>query len=156
MDRLPFSRRNCGKPRALPNPLLVLGLLQRRGFITLRCLFRSVPCLSVTDRESLRFLSQIAEDELVDIVPNMRMEPLHMICGDFGPFLPQMAARVPFWLAVALKKRGKCTVRPPEWMSVENSTWVLEADRDSEKEFQTLPFHYIEISRLLFTSQISY
>ncbi|KAI4385686.1 hypothetical protein MLD38_003681 [Melastoma candidum] len=92
----------------------------------------------------------VAEDELVDIVPNMRMEPLNMICGDFGPFLPQIAARVPIWLAVALKKRGKCTIRPPEWMSVEKLTQVLEAERDSEKEFQSLPFHYIEISRLLF------
>lgn len=27
---------------------------------------------------------------------------------------------------------------------------VLEAERDSDKEFQVLPFHYVEISRLLF------
>ena len=25
---------------------------------------------------------------------------------------------MPLWLAVALKKRGKCTIRPPEWMTV--------------------------------------
>lgn len=40
--------------------------------------------------------------------------------GDFGPFLPQIATTVPLWLAMALKKRGKCTIRPPEWMSVGN------------------------------------
>ncbi|MCD7464497.1 DNA replication protein psf2 [Datura stramonium] len=55
----------------------------------------------------------------------MRMEPLNLISGDFGPFRPQIAAQVPLWLAVALKKRGKCTIRPPEWMSVEKLTQVL-------------------------------
>lgn len=91
----------------------------------------------------------MAEDEMVEIVPNMRMEPLNMLCvcsslctwflyrslsglmqmgnfyhdlqGDFGPFYPQMATQVPMWLAIALKKRGKCTIRPPEWMSVGES-----------------------------------
>ncbi|PKI46569.1 DNA replication complex GINS protein PSF2 isoform X1 [Punica granatum] len=92
----------------------------------------------------------IAEDELIEIVPNMRMDQLNLIRGDFGPFLPQIATEVPLWLAVALKKRGKCRIRPPEWMSVEKLTQVLEAERDSEKEFQVLPFHYVEISRLLF------
>ncbi|CAI9092397.1 OLC1v1027625C2 [Oldenlandia corymbosa var. corymbosa] len=94
-------------------------------------------------------LEFLAEDELIEIVPNMRMDPLNLICGDFGPFRPQIATQVPVWLAVALKKRGKCTIRPPEWMSVEKLTEVLEAERDTEK-FQPLPFHYVEISRLLF------
>ncbi|GAA0163228.1 hypothetical protein LIER_19143 [Lithospermum erythrorhizon] len=91
----------------------------------------------------------LAEDELIEIVPNMRMDTLNLICGDFGPFYPQIATQVPLWLAVALKKRGKCTIRPPEWMSVEKLTPVLEAERDSQT-FQPLPFHYVEISRLLF------
>jgi GINS complex subunit 2 len=88
-----------------------------------------------------------AEDEIIDIVPNIRMEALNMICvrrpppvptpppppfllptscishaaavqGDFGPFLPQIPTKVPLWLAVALKRRGKCTVRTPGWMTV--------------------------------------
>ncbi|KAI8006052.1 DNA replication complex GINS protein PSF2 [Camellia lanceoleosa] len=70
--------------------------------------------------------------------------------GDFGPLHPQIPTQVPLWLAVALKKRGKCTIRPLEWMSVEKLTQVLEAERDSQKTFQRLPFHYVEISRLLF------
>ncbi|CAK9135619.1 unnamed protein product [Ilex paraguariensis] len=92
----------------------------------------------------------LAEDELVEIVPNMRMDPINLICGDFGPFRPQIATQVPLWLAVALKKRGKCTIRPPEWMSVDKLTQLLEAERDTERVFQPLPFHYVEISRLLF------
>ncbi|KAL4561292.1 hypothetical protein LXL04_033456 [Taraxacum kok-saghyz] len=95
-------------------------------------------------------LEFLAEDETIEIVPNLRMERLSLICGDFGPFRPQIATQVPIWLAVALKKRGKCTIRPPDWMSVEKLTQVLEAERDSASSFEALPFHYVEISRLLF------
>lgn len=92
----------------------------------------------------------MAEDEMIEIVPNMRMDPLNLLCGDFGPFHPQIATQVPIWLAVALKRRGKCTIRAPEWMSVDNLTKVLEAERESPRVFEPLPFHYVEISRLLF------
>ncbi|XP_057789126.1 DNA replication complex GINS protein PSF2 [Salvia miltiorrhiza] len=94
-------------------------------------------------------LEFLAEDEMIEIVPNLRMDPLNFISGDFGPFRPQIPTQAPLWLAVALKKRGKCTIRAPEWMSVDKLSQVLEAERDSEK-FQPLPFHYVEISRLLF------
>lgn len=108
---------------------------------------QSDPQSSVFSAAEMEFL---AEDEMIEIVPNMRMEPLNLISGDYGPFRPQIATQVPLWLAVALKKRGKCTIRPPEWMSIDRLTQVLEAERDSPKEFQPLPFHYVEISRLLF------
>ncbi|KAL6524724.1 hypothetical protein OROHE_016006 [Orobanche hederae] len=93
----------------------------------------SEPHASVFSAAELEFL---AEDEMIGI-------------GDFGPFRPQIATEVPLWLAVALKRRGKCTVRAPDWMAVDKLAQVLEAERDSEK-FQPLPFHYVEISRLLF------
>ncbi|KAL2940471.1 DNA replication complex GINS protein PSF2 [Bienertia sinuspersici] len=108
---------------------------------------QSDPQISVFTAAEMEFL---AEDEMIEIVPNMRMEPLNLISGDYGPFRPQIATQVPLWLAVALKRRGKCTIRPPEWMSIDRLTQVLEAERDSPKEFQPLPFHYVEISRLLF------
>ncbi|GFQ01975.1 DNA replication complex gins protein psf2 [Phtheirospermum japonicum] len=106
----------------------------------------SEPHASAFSAAELEFL---AEDEVIEIVPNMRMDPLNFISGDFGPFRPQIATEVPLWLAVALKKRGKCTIRAPEWMSVDKLSQVLDAERESEK-FQPLPFHYVEISRLLF------
>ncbi|KAL9275050.1 DNA replication complex GINS protein PSF2-like protein [Drosera capensis] len=142
---------------------------------------QSNPLFSLFSPAEMEFL---AEDELMEIVPNMRIEslphqkkssrmepPLRLISGDYGPFQPQIVTQVPMWLAVALKKRGKCTIRPPEWMSVEcqakltncssciffnkmketqNLARILEAERDSPREFQQLPFHYVEISRLLF------
>ncbi|CAA2998717.1 DNA replication complex GINS PSF2 [Olea europaea subsp. europaea] len=44
--------------------------------------------------EHLEFL---AEDEMIEIVPNMRMDPLNFVSGDFGPFRPQIAMQVPLW-----------------------------------------------------------
>ncbi|XP_026393594.1 DNA replication complex GINS protein PSF2-like [Papaver somniferum] len=108
---------------------------------------QSDPHLSIFSAAEVEFL---AEDELVEIIPNMTMDSLNFICGDFGPFSPHIPTEVPIWLAMALKKRGKCAIRPPNWMSLEHLTQVLEAERDSRREFQPLPFHYVEISRLLF------
>ncbi|TVU37063.1 hypothetical protein EJB05_19030 [Eragrostis curvula] len=120
---------------------------------------QSDPQLSVFSPSEVEF---VAEDEIVEIVPNIRMDALNMICvrprltshspapGDFGPFSPQIPSKVPLWLAVALKKRGKCTIRTPDWMTVDRLTQVLDAERESPREFQPLPFHYIEISKLLF------
>ncbi|KAH9710424.1 DNA replication complex GINS protein PSF2 [Citrus sinensis] len=100
---------------------------------------QSDPHVSLFSPPEVEFM---AEDELVEIVPNMRMDPLNFICGDFGPFYPQIPVKVPLWLAAALKKRGKCTIRPPQWMSI--------GEREDRGTFQAVPFHYIEISRLLF------
>ncbi|KAK4267844.1 hypothetical protein QN277_024575 [Acacia crassicarpa] len=108
---------------------------------------QSDPHFSLFSAEELEF---VAEDDMVEIVPNLKMDALNLISGDFGPFVPQIATQVPLWLAVALKKRGKCSIRPPEWMSVDNLTQVVEAERESQEMSEKLPFHYVEISRLLF------
>ena len=52
-------------------------------------------------------LEFIAEDQIVEIVPKFKHGPLHLIQGDFGPFVPQARATVPLWLAITLKKRQK-------------------------------------------------
>ncbi|WZY83688.1 hypothetical protein YC2023_030072 [Brassica napus] len=109
------------------------------------------PHVSLFSPEEVEFM---AEDELVEIVPNMNMEPLNFIAGDFGRFIPQIPIQVPLWLAVALKRRGKCTFRPPGWLSVDNLTQVLEAEREPQSKFQALPFSYVEIARLLFDQYV--
>ncbi|GBG41871.1 hypothetical protein CBR_g83733, partial [Chara braunii] len=96
----------------------------------------------------------LAEDELISIVPNFRSDGMHMLCGDFGPFRPQIPVKVPLWLALSLKKRRKCTLQTPDWMNVDNLARVLEEERESTGVFQELPFHYIEISQLLFDNAI--
>ncbi|XP_071738722.1 DNA replication complex GINS protein PSF2 [Rutidosis leptorrhynchoides] len=108
---------------------------------------QSDPHGSIFSAAELEFL---AEDETIEIIPNLKMDGLGLICGEFGPFQPSVPTEVPIWLAVALKRRNKCTIRPPDWMSVEKLTQVLEAERDAASTFEPLPFHYVEISRLLF------
>eukprot|EP00475_Leptophrys_vorax_P041535 TRINITY_DN78303_c0_g1_i1.p1 TRINITY_DN78303_c0_g1~~TRINITY_DN78303_c0_g1_i1.p1 ORF type:complete len:200 (+),score=13.35 TRINITY_DN78303_c0_g1_i1:106-705(+) len=93
-----------------------------------------------------------AEDELVRVVPNFRADALRLFAGEFGPFRPQMAVEVPLWLAVALKKRGKCAVQPPTWMAADRLSAALDAEREQEG-FQPLPFHYIEVAHLLFEAE---
>jgi hypothetical protein len=39
--------------------------------------------------------------------------------GDFGPFKINQIVEVPLWLAIELKKKNKCRVITPEWLSIE-------------------------------------
>ncbi|CAI5993088.1 unnamed protein product [Closterium sp. NIES-65] len=107
------------------------------------------PPLTASSRLRIEF---IAENELVSIVPNFRADALHLHAGDIGPFRPQIALQVPLWLAIALKKRAKCSIQPPPWLAADRLTEILEAERENEG-FQQMPFHYIEISQLLFSAE---
>eukprot|EP00243_Klebsormidium_subtile_P004760 TRINITY_DN1890_c0_g1_i2.p1 TRINITY_DN1890_c0_g1~~TRINITY_DN1890_c0_g1_i2.p1 ORF type:complete len:124 (-),score=9.12 TRINITY_DN1890_c0_g1_i2:512-883(-) len=91
-----------------------------------------------------------AEDELIDILPNFRLDALYMIQGEFGPFRPQIPTTVPIWLAVLLKKRGKCSIQLPEWMSVDELTRVIGREQEHVAEFHPVHYHYIEIAQILF------
>lgn len=81
-------------------------------------------------------LEFLAEEELVEILPRMRIDRLHFISvrisnaagatpcthipstqGTFGPFAPGMPVKVPLWLALALKEATKCDIQCPEWMT---------------------------------------
>ncbi|KAJ6225420.1 hypothetical protein RDWZM_003965 [Blomia tropicalis] len=60
----------------------------------------------------------VAEEDLVEIIPNFRYDQqLNLITGDFGPFRPSVPVKVPFWLAVNLYRKNKCTVLSPNWVS---------------------------------------
>ncbi|ONK80269.1 uncharacterized protein A4U43_C01F15780 [Asparagus officinalis] len=54
--------------------------------------------------------------------------------GDYGPFFPQIATKMPLWLAVALRRHGKYTIRSPEWMSVVICTKGINLYRDYERK----------------------
>ncbi|CAM9599503.1 unnamed protein product, partial [Hapterophycus canaliculatus] len=94
-------------------------------------------------------LEFIAEDQLIEIVPKFKHGPLHLIQGDFGPFVPQARAKVPLWLAITLKKRQKCQIACPPFMSVGYLEQVLRREREDAAVFTPLPHHYLEIASLL-------
>mmetsp|Transcript_21817 Transcript_21817/g.30121 ORF Transcript_21817/g.30121 Transcript_21817/m.30121 type:complete len:227 (-) Transcript_21817:59-739(-) len=90
----------------------------------------------------------LAEETLVEVVSNFDHPALKFISGKFGPFVSQMVCKIPLWLAITLKKRGKCTFVTPDWMKVEELEKVIVNEK-TQKNLGNLPFHYIEVSQLL-------
>lgn len=73
---------------------------------------------------------------------------LHFISGDFGPLVPGMPCQLPLWLALTLRKKGKCRIEIPDWMSIQSlETYISQERRDTR--FSSVPFHYVEIAQLL-------
>jgi len=98
-------------------------------------------------------LEFIAEEELVEIVPRFEMDTVRMIgaskeTSTYGPFKPLTRASVPLWMAVALKKRNKCNIVAPAWLSV-NSLEDQQIKETNDGPFSNLPYRYLEISRVL-------
>lgn len=93
----------------------------------------------------------LAEESMIEIVPNFRMDTIECINDDYGPFRPQFPAKVPLWLAIQLKKYKKCNIRPPEWMKPSMLKDQLEQEQNEEKYFKEIPYHFLEISSLILT-----
>jgi GINS complex subunit 2 len=105
---------------------------------------------------SPREIDFFAQDDLITIVPKFSIQTptrkLDCIMGSFGPFGPGRECEVPLWMALALWKRKKCDIKPPEWMDPEYLQTVLDLERGDPLSFQPLPFHYQEIAQFLFTA----
>jgi GINS complex subunit 2 len=71
----------------------------------------------------------VAQKHHVTIVPSFSTtEPLHLITGQFGPFRSNQTIDVPFWLALELRQQGKCRLRPPVWLDVDElgQLWEIQ------------------------------
>jgi len=92
----------------------------------------------------------IAEEQTVEIIPNFSLTRrlIHLSTGSAGPFQAQIPVRVPLWLAIVLKRHGKCVINPPLWLSVHELEAVLDLEK-SDEVFQPVPFHFIEITHAL-------
>lgn len=93
----------------------------------------------------------LAEDTLVTIIPSISHPELLFISGTFGPLESGMPCDVPLWLAITLRKRGKCVIKMPEWMSADSLEQLVEHEK-SRPMLGSLPFHFMEIAHLLLTS----
>ncbi|KAK9865039.1 hypothetical protein WJX84_004805 [Apatococcus fuscideae] len=101
--------------------------------------------------EQLEFF---AEDVSVKIIPNFSLSrasqgSAHCIGGDYGPFQPNFPMEVPLWLALYLHRHKKCRIEAPDWMSIDSLQGLYEQERLIAAGFQPIPYHYIEVSRLL-------
>lgn len=96
-------------------------------------------------------LEFVASDELVTIVPTVKMDKIRFISGIYGPFVGGRPTTVPLWLAVNLKLKKKCNIVPPDWLSVEflQDKLSVETDERLKDGFARFPFRYAEIAKVL-------
>ena len=64
-----------------------------------------------------------SSETLVDILPLVSLDRVRLLSGTYGPFHPPAHAVVPLWLAISLRKKRKCVIVPPEWLTV--GKWVF-------------------------------
>nr|GAT58215.1 predicted protein [Mycena chlorophos] len=93
-------------------------------------------------------LELIATQTLIDVIPLISMEKTAFISGAYGPLRPPHKARIPLWMALTLKRKKKCHILAPEWLSVEYLQNKIQ-EETSQPGFTQLPFHFAEISRVL-------
>ncbi|GAA5830455.1 hypothetical protein JCM11251_002476 [Rhodosporidiobolus azoricus] len=87
----------------------------------------------------------------VEIVPTVRMGAVEGLDGEgvqYGPFTPPQKAFVPLWLAVHLKKKRRCRIVSPQWLSVGFLEQVLKQEQ-TDPNFSDLPRDYLEVSKVL-------
>lgn len=90
----------------------------------------------------------IAEETMIKITSRIDHDEFYFLSGTYGPLSAGLPCDLPLWLALTLRRKGKCTIQPPEWMSVVELERVVAREK-SEDNFEALPFHYVEISQLL-------
>mmetsp|Transcript_39866 Transcript_39866/g.66870 ORF Transcript_39866/g.66870 Transcript_39866/m.66870 type:complete len:215 (-) Transcript_39866:98-742(-) len=86
----------------------------------------------------------------IEIIPNFSLPRLQLLEGDYGPFRPSMRMTVPLWVARFLKRRKRCQIAIPEWLKLDKLEELLDEERRDEHVFKELPYHYYEISSVLF------
>lgn len=92
----------------------------------------------------------LSEEIVVTIIPNINHPTFKFISGQFGPLLSGLPCSVPLWLAINLRKRGKCVIKIPDWLTVESLESLVKHER-SQVNLGELPYHYMEIAQLLLT-----
>ena len=94
-------------------------------------------------------LEFFACEERILINPRVRLAELKFTCEAIDELQPLREVEVPLWLALFLKKRDKCQIKPPEWLEVDRLKATLAEARENEDKFSDLPFHYLEMAKLL-------
>lgn len=94
------------------------------------------------------FCDFLAEDELIEIVPNFKYDQvLNLINGDFGPFAPAIPTRVPIWMALNLYRQQKCKINLPHWIT--DLDKLYEEQANSPGLIKMPCDHWMEILKLL-------
>ncbi|ODV88735.1 hypothetical protein CANCADRAFT_128017 [Tortispora caseinolytica NRRL Y-17796] len=94
-------------------------------------------------------VSYLAEEQLVSIVPRQSMDSITLIGRSMPALRPLVRQEVPLWLALLLKRHGKCSIVAPAWLDIENLKHIYEQEQANRNRFSELPEHWIETSELL-------
>ena len=90
----------------------------------------------------------IGEESIITVTSGFDHSQFLFISGAFGPLRAGFPCDLPLWFAITLRKKNKCTIQVPDWMTVEYLSEAIQKEKTSNV-FEELPFHYIEISQLL-------
>ena len=75
----------------------------------------------------------VVQKHHVTIVPLFSTgDPLHLLTGRFGPFKSNQEIDVPLWLALELKKQGKCRLTPPRWLEVAELEMLCDLQKQDQ------------------------
>lgn len=106
--------------------------------------------LKESQRLSCQEIEFFGDDELIEIIPNIKLPVINLITGDFGPFEVGIPVTVPLWLAISLKESKRCRILPPDWLKEENVLAKVEEERNNPNSgLVQLHKHYLEIASKL-------
>lgn len=91
----------------------------------------------------------LAENKLVEIIPNFNYKKIFLISGEVGPFRAAIPIKVPIWLAANLKSRQKCRIVAPEWMDVDYLEELKKNEMESPQFCQVPSEYYIIEAQIL-------
>ena len=77
----------------------------------------------------------------LSLLKQLKKKKFPLMGGTFGPMEPQVPVSVPLWLAVHLRKRNRCRIRPPAWLAKAPMEALLKVWKEEEEgEGERLPF----------------
>ncbi|KAG0359540.1 DNA replication complex GINS protein psf2 [Gamsiella multidivaricata] len=91
----------------------------------------------------------LAENELIEISASIdTKQDLELLGSTIASLKPLQVNKVPLWMAITLKKKQKCSIVVPNWMTVESLQRSLKEEQEQDR-FSALPYHYMETAQLL-------
>ena len=87
-----------------------------------------------------------AGDQQITIQARAPLPGLQLLDGDLDEVAALRQTEVPLWLALFLKRRGKCRIVAPDWLAPEQLEETLAEERRNQDRFAPLPYHYLEVA----------
>lgn len=100
----------------------------------------------------LSYLDFTAEEVLVTIIPSISHPQFRFTSYNVGPFYSGLPVEVPLWLAITLRKGGKCKIKIPDWLHVEYLEKLVKVESsEHQRNLGILPFQYRELAKIFLT-----